>query len=138
MREHVREMLGWRLHAVPPPDYHRGLADLALGDPADLVLVEPGGDALRPAQHALLSHSETLPRGQGRRSVLRAAVPAGTDRTGIRGSCRPPSDRRDRARSRDDGRAGSRCPAARRRTPARSEERRVGEERRWRWWSNQE
>src|SRR5438477_3451948 len=56
MREHVREMLIGRIDPVPAPDDHRRLADLALGDPADLVVVEPRRDPLGPAQHALGGH----------------------------------------------------------------------------------
>src|SRR2546426_12574314 len=85
-RSHVREMLGWRLHAVPPPDHHRGLADLALGDPADLVLVEPWGDALRPAQHAIFGHADDSTARRGR--ALRAGARAGRDRSGTSASWR--------------------------------------------------
>src|SRR5437667_12739106 len=53
MREHVQEMLGGRVHAVLPPDHHRALADLTPGDPADLVLVEPAGDAAGATHHAV-------------------------------------------------------------------------------------
>jgi hypothetical protein len=42
---HVTELLVGRLGTVRAPDDHRHLADVALGDPADLVLVIPGGDA---------------------------------------------------------------------------------------------
>ena len=49
---HVRELLGGRFGAVATPDDHRGRADLALGDPADLVLVEPRRDPRRLAQVA--------------------------------------------------------------------------------------
>src|SRR5205085_9671006 len=56
MSEHVREMLvGW-VDPVTPPHDHRRLADLALGDPADLVLVKPRRDPLGPAQHAVGGH----------------------------------------------------------------------------------
>ena len=44
---HVFEVLGWRAHAVPTPHHHRHRADLAFGDPADVVFVEGGGDACR-------------------------------------------------------------------------------------------
>src|SRR5919197_1413211 len=60
MRQHVREMLVGRVQPVAAPDHHGRLADLALGDPADLVLVEPRGDSLRPAQHAVRRHSQYL------------------------------------------------------------------------------
>src|SRR5690606_29259014 len=33
-----------RVHPVPAPDDHRRVAELALRDPADIVLVEPVGD----------------------------------------------------------------------------------------------
>src|SRR5436309_15510530 len=60
MRQHVREMLVRRVHPVAPPDHHGCLADLALGDPADLVLVKPRRDPLGPAQHAIRRHSQYL------------------------------------------------------------------------------
>ncbi len=41
---HVGELGGGRLGPVAAPHHHRGRADLTLGDPADLVLVEPGRD----------------------------------------------------------------------------------------------
>ncbi len=41
---HVRELIGRRVHAVPAPYDHRRGADLALRDPADVVLVEPRRD----------------------------------------------------------------------------------------------
>src|SRR5262249_25155965 len=44
-RVHVAQVLGRRRDPVRAPDDHRHLADLALGDPADLVLVIPGRDA---------------------------------------------------------------------------------------------
>ncbi|MDQ1467406.1 MAG: glucose-phosphate thymidylyltransferase [Actinomycetota bacterium] len=50
---HVGELRGGRLGSVTPPHHHRGRADLALGDPADLVLVEPGRDPRRLAQVAV-------------------------------------------------------------------------------------
>jgi glucose-1-phosphate thymidylyltransferase len=52
---HVRELGGGRLGAVATPDDHRSRADLALGDPADLVLVEPGRDPRRLAEVATVS-----------------------------------------------------------------------------------
>src|SRR5438105_6174468 len=63
MRQHVREMLVRRVHPVAPPDHHRRLADLALGDPADLVLVEPRRDPLGPTQHAVGGHRGALSTG---------------------------------------------------------------------------
>src|SRR2546422_10801697 len=53
-------MLLGRLDPVAPPDHHGRLADLALGDPADLVLVKPRRDPLGPAQHAIRRHSQYL------------------------------------------------------------------------------
>src|SRR6266850_1581054 len=44
-RVHVGEVLGGRLGAVVAPDHHGHRADLTLGDPADVVFVEPRGDA---------------------------------------------------------------------------------------------
>jgi hypothetical protein len=41
---HVGELSRWRLGAVAAPDDHRRLADLALRDPADVVLVVPRRD----------------------------------------------------------------------------------------------
>ena len=43
-RVHVRELVGRRGDSVPAPDDHRDGADLAFGDPADVVLVEPRRD----------------------------------------------------------------------------------------------
>src|SRR5215470_8170816 len=58
---HVSQVLvGW-LRAVPAPDHHRHLADLALGDPAHVVLVEPRRDALGPAQ---LTPDDAVKRAQ--------------------------------------------------------------------------
>ena len=50
---HVREVVGRRLDAVLAPHDHRHRADLALGDPADVVLVVPGRDPRRLAQVAV-------------------------------------------------------------------------------------
>ena len=44
------ELVRRRLDAVPAPHDHRDRADLALGDPADVVLVEPRRDPRRFAQ----------------------------------------------------------------------------------------
>src|SRR2546426_5660364 len=49
---HVDHVLVGRRRAVEPPDDHRDLADLAPGDPADLVLVIPRGDPRRTAEIA--------------------------------------------------------------------------------------
>ena len=51
---HVGELVGRRLGAVAAPDDHRRRADLALRDPADLVLVEPGRDPRRLAEVAVV------------------------------------------------------------------------------------
>lgn len=70
--QHVVPVLSWRVHAVPTPHHHRGLADLALGDPADVVLVEPRRYPFRLAQLAIgdpdRSHrtESTSPDGPGR------------------------------------------------------------------------
>jgi hypothetical protein len=48
----VRDVLGRRRDAVVAPDHHRHRAQLAFGDPADLVLVVPGRDPLGPAEVA--------------------------------------------------------------------------------------
>ena len=42
---HVRQMLRGRLRAVEAPDHHRHVAHIALGDPANIILVVPGRDA---------------------------------------------------------------------------------------------
>src|SRR5262249_4688076 len=55
--EHVLEVGGGRLAAVLPPHDHRDRADLALGDPADLVLVVPGGDPGRLTEIAVRRRS---------------------------------------------------------------------------------
>ena len=80
---HVRQRLGRRVGAVDPPDDHRDGADLALRDPAHVVLVEPLGDPRRLAEIA------------GRRpvAVMRRARRAATRRT--RGP--PPGRRRGAA-----------------------------------------
>jgi hypothetical protein len=44
LAEHVRFLVSWRTRAMALPDHHRHRADLALGDPAHLVFVEPGRD----------------------------------------------------------------------------------------------
>ena len=54
LRVHVRELLGRRVHTVAPPHDHRHRADLTLGDPAHVVLVEPLGDARGLAQVAVV------------------------------------------------------------------------------------
>ena len=38
---HVRDLVGRRIDAVPPPHHHRHVAELAVGDPAHVVLVMP-------------------------------------------------------------------------------------------------
>ena len=44
-RRHVRHLFGGRVDAVPAPHHHRHVADLAVGDPADVVLVVPAREA---------------------------------------------------------------------------------------------
>ena len=78
---HVRELVGRRLDAVAPPHDHRHRADLTLGDPADVVLVEPRCD----------------PRGLAEVAAVGVLV-------GCR-PCRPTLGRRSTAR------IGSRCIA---------------------------
>jgi glucose-1-phosphate thymidylyltransferase len=56
---HMGELGLGRLGAVAAPHHHRGRADLALGDPADLVLVEPGRD---PSRFAEIAVSLSFPR----------------------------------------------------------------------------
>src|SRR5690349_2688412 len=82
MPQHVGEMLVRRLHAVLPPDDHRGLTDLALGDPADLVLVKPWRDAFGLAQHAVVAHQYLFAMGSSSagNSVMICA-PAGVTMT---------------------------------------------------------
>ena len=55
---HVSEVLARRLGTMKPPNDHRDLAHVTLGDPADLVLVIPGGDARRSAEIAALDLGE--------------------------------------------------------------------------------
>src|SRR3989338_2974158 len=55
---HVRDVRGGRLGAVVAPDDHGHLADLALGDPADLVLPVPGADPRSPAEVAAVHADE--------------------------------------------------------------------------------
>ncbi len=57
-RVHVGHVLGGRLGAVVAPHHHGHVADVALGDPADVVLVVPGRDPGRPAQVASADASE--------------------------------------------------------------------------------
>ena len=49
---HVVEIGLGGFGAVVAPDDHGDVADLAVGDPADVVLVVPGGEAGRLAQFA--------------------------------------------------------------------------------------
>jgi len=57
-RVHVRKVVGRRIGAVPAPDDHRHCADLALGDPADVVLVEPRRDPVSAAEQAAVEAVE--------------------------------------------------------------------------------
>ena len=54
--------VGRRLGIVDLPHDHRHGADLALGDPAQVVLVEPGGD-LRGFAEVAVGHGSTVPGG---------------------------------------------------------------------------
>src|SRR4029077_6847636 len=56
---HVGHVLGRRRGAVPAPDHHRHLADLALRDPADVVLVKPRRQFLGPRQIASVDLDQT-------------------------------------------------------------------------------
>src|SRR5262245_55299969 len=72
---HVTQVVLRRCGAVEAPHHHRGLTDLALGDPADLVLVKPGRDPLRPTEVAGVDADESGGlRGRGLRSVHQAAL----------------------------------------------------------------
>ena len=44
-RVHVGQMVDGRLRAVEAPHHHRHVANIALGDPANIVFVVPRGDA---------------------------------------------------------------------------------------------
>jgi hypothetical protein len=50
---HVLDVHRWRRHPVVPPDDHGHVAHVALGDPADVVLVIPTRHALGTAQIAV-------------------------------------------------------------------------------------
>src|SRR4029453_15776658 len=63
---HVTQVVFGRRGAVKAPQDNRGLADVALGDPADLVLVVPGRDPRRPAQIATPDANESIARGRPR------------------------------------------------------------------------
>lgn len=53
-RPHVLDVLGRRSRAMPAPHHHRHVTDIALGDPADVVLVIPRRHARRAAEIAAL------------------------------------------------------------------------------------
>src|SRR2546428_664775 len=55
---HVRDVLVGGRGPVIPPDHHGHLADLALRDPADLVLVIPRGDPRGTAEIAAVDAGE--------------------------------------------------------------------------------
>src|SRR6266567_5231690 len=55
---HVRDVRLRGSRAVEAPHHHRRLADLALGDPADVVLEEPGRQFQGAAQVAVLDADE--------------------------------------------------------------------------------
>ena len=87
---HVLELDGRRLVPVTAPHHHRHRADLALRDPADVVLVEPLRDPRRLAEIARRRRTRTpsLTRWCSRRAL-------GGARTRTPG---PPRDRRRRRR----------------------------------------
>ena len=62
LREHLLEVVCRRIYRVPAPDDHRDPTYLAVGDPADVVLVVPGGEASRFTQFA--SASAVCARGE--------------------------------------------------------------------------
>src|SRR5437867_9069991 len=90
---HVRDVVGRRRGAVVAPDDHGCLADLALGDPADVVLPEPRRELQRLAQVAVvhakklgttrrLAHGLTLPHcSRMRAGAARSPIPATTSAT---------------------------------------------------------
>ena len=55
LAHHVIHVVFGRGHAVMAPHDHRGRTDLALGDPTDLVLVEPLGDPSGLAEVAVVA-----------------------------------------------------------------------------------
>src|SRR5437867_3103574 len=73
---HVRDVRLRRRRAVEAPDHHRRLADLALGDPADVVLETPQGQLQGAAEVAVFETGE-LETGRGRRA--HAPCPTATD-----------------------------------------------------------
>src|SRR5262249_12952436 len=69
---HVRDVRVRRGRAVEAPDDHRRLADLAFGDPADVVLEEPGRQLQGAAQVAVRDAGEL---GTDRRRCAHGAIP---------------------------------------------------------------
>src|SRR5437870_4015065 len=97
---HVGDVRLGRRGAVKPPDHHGRLADLALGDPADLVLEEPGRELQGPAEIAVF-HADEL--GTGRRENAHAPTlphPGGSVSVPPGGRAPPARARRPGARTR--------------------------------------
>src|SRR5690606_7906656 len=67
---HVVAVLVGDVGAVPAPHHHGRRADLAVGDPAHVVLVIPGGDALGPAEGAAVDSVSGSHDGQAYRRVV--------------------------------------------------------------------
>src|SRR5262245_63256991 len=84
---HVGHVRGGRRDAVKAPHHHRCLADLALGNPADVVLEEPGRELQSPAEIAILYLREL---GPGRRRCAHGSYPTSFHATSPR---RQPSPR---------------------------------------------
>jgi hypothetical protein len=73
---HVGDVTGRGLGPVPPPHHHGHGADLALGDPAHVVLVVPGGEA-RGAAEIAGREGAPLRRAVGHVGKIAAVAPAG-------------------------------------------------------------
>ena len=50
--QHVVDLIDWGLGSMEAPDHHRGVTDLTVGDPADLILEVPVRELGRLAQLA--------------------------------------------------------------------------------------
>src|SRR5437588_46795 len=100
--EHVGPLVLGGLGAVPLPDDHGDSADLALGDPADVVLVEPRRDARRLAELAVAA-----------RPCHRGRLPP----SGVACPLQPPS-RADRNSATNDAAPSGPAPSSSRRTRA--------------------
>jgi len=55
---HMRQLLGRWIHSVPAPHDHRHRANLAFGDPTNIVFVKPGRDARGLTQIATIDAFE--------------------------------------------------------------------------------